>query len=95
MIIEDRHTGSIDLRQMKLLCSQLRIASNMSRQENYIVPIETADGVTGMKLRIVRGEDKKGLVDIFLEDKKCRQGSCYFEARKLSICYDSHRRGAD
>lgn len=69
MIIEDRHTGSIDLRQMKLLCSQLRIASNMSRQENYIVPIETADGVTGMKLSIVRGEDKKGMVDIFLEDK--------------------------
>lgn len=41
----------------------------MSRQENYIVPIETADGVTGMKLSIVRGEDKKGMVDIFLEVK--------------------------
>lgn len=85
MIIEDRHTGSIDIRQMKLLCSQLRIASNMSRQENYIVPIETADGVTGMKLRIVRGEDKKGLVDIFLEDKKCGRVAAYFEARENSV----------
>lgn len=85
MIIEDRRTGSIDLRQMKLLCSQLRIASNMSRQENYIVPIETADGVTGMKLRIVRGEDKKGLVDIFLEDKKCGRVAAYFEAKENSV----------
>lgn len=85
MIIEDRHTGSIDLRQMKLLCSQLRIASNMSRQENYIVPIETADGVTGMKLSIVRGEDKKGLVDIFLEDKKCGRVAAYFEAKENSV----------
>lgn len=85
MIIEDRHTDSIDLRQMKLLCSQLRIASNMSRQENYIVPIETADGVTGMKLRIVRGEDKKGLVDIFLEDKKCGRVAAYFEAKENSV----------
>lgn len=85
MIIEDRHTGSIDLRQMKLLCSQLRIASNMSRQENYIVPIETADGVTGMKLRIVRGEDKKGLVDIFLEDKKCGRVAAFFEAKENSV----------
>ena len=85
MIIEDRHTGSIDIRQMKLLCSQLRIASNMSRQENYIVPIETADGVTGMKLRIVRGEDKKGLVDIFLEDKKCVRVAAYFEAKENSV----------
>ena len=85
MIIEDRHTSSIDLRQMKLLCSQLRIASNMSRQENYIVPIETADGVTGMKLSIVRGEDKKGLVDIFLEDKKCGRVAAYFEAKENSV----------
>ena len=85
MIIEDRHTGSIDLRPMKLLCSQLRIASNMSRQENYIVPIETADGVTGMKLSIVRGEDKKGLVDIFLEDKKCGRVAAYFEAKENSV----------
>lgn len=85
MIIEDRHTGSIDLRQMKLLCSQLRIASNMSRQENYIVPIETADGVTGMKLSIVRGEDKKGMVDIFLEDKKCGRVAAFFEAKENSV----------
>lgn len=85
MIIEDRHTGSIDLRQMKLLCSQLKIASSMSRQENYIVPIETADGVTGMKLSIVRGEDKKGLVDIFLEDKKCGRVAAYFEAKENSV----------
>lgn len=85
MIIEDRHTGSIDIRQMKLLCSQLRIASNMSRQENYIVPIETADGVTGMKLSIVRGEDKKSLVDIFLEDKKCGRVAAYFEAKENSV----------
>lgn len=72
-------------RQMKLLCSQLRIASNMSRQENYIVPIETADGITGMKLRIVRGEDKKGMVDIFLEDKKCGRVAAYFEAKENSV----------
>lgn len=85
MIIEDRRTGSLDIRQMKLLCSQLKIASSMSRQENYIVPIETADGVTGMKLSIVRGEDKKGLVDIFLEDKKCGRVAAYFEAKENSV----------
>lgn len=85
MIIEDRRTGSLDIRQMKLLCSQLKIASSMSRQENYIVPIETADGVTGMKLSIVRGEDKKGLVDIFLEDKKCGRVAAYFEAKQNSV----------
>lgn len=73
MIIEDRHTGSIDLRQMKLLCSQLRIASNMSRQENYIVPIETADGVTGMKLSIVRGEDKRAWLTYSLRIKNAAE----------------------
>lgn len=62
MIVENKETGSLDIRQMKLLCSQLRIASGMAKQENYIVPVETSDGgVTGVNLRIVRGEDKKAL----------------------------------
>lgn len=65
--------------------SQDGLTFDMSRQENYIVPIETADGVTGMKLRIVRGEDKKGLVDIFLEDKKCGRVAAYFEAKENSV----------
>ena len=38
-----------------------------------------------MKLRIVRGEDKKGLVDIFLEDKKCGRVAAYFEAKENSV----------
>lgn len=38
-----------------------------------------------MKLSIVRGEDKKGMVDIFLEDKKCGRVAAYFEAKENSV----------
>ena len=86
MIIENRETGSLDIRQMKLLCSQLRIASGMAKQENYIVPVETSDGsVTGVNLRIVRGEDKKGFVDIFMEDSLKGRIAATFEAKENGV----------
>ncbi len=81
MIVEDKSAGSIDIKQMKLLCSQFRIASDMAKQENYIVPVETADGVTGVNLRIVRGEDKKGMVDIFFQGRLSGKVAASFEAK--------------
>ena len=86
MIIENKETGSLDIRQMKLLCSQLRIASGMAKQENYIVPVETSDGgVNGVNLRIVRGEDKKGFVDIFMEDNLKGRIAATFEAKENGV----------
>ena len=86
MIIENKETGSLDIRQMKLLCSQLRIASGMAKQENYIVPVETSDGsVTGVNLRIVRGEDKKGFVDVFMEDSLKGRIAATFEAKENGV----------
>lgn len=40
---------------------------------NYIVPIETADGVTGMKLSIVRGEDKRAWLTYSLRIKNAAE----------------------
>ena len=86
MIIENKETGSLDIRQMKLLCSQLRMASGMAKQENYIVPVETSDGsVTGVNLRIVRGEDKKGFVDIFMEDSLNGRIAATFEVKENGV----------
>ena len=53
----------------------------MAKQENYIVPVETADGVTGVNLRIVRGEDKKGMVDIFFQGRLSGKVAASFEAK--------------
>ncbi|WP_455720525.1 DUF6240 domain-containing protein [Agathobacter sp.] len=85
MIVEDKSAGSIDIKQMKLLCSQFRIASDMAKQENYIVPVETADGVTGVNLRIVRGEDKKGMVDIFFQGRLSGKVAASFEAKANGV----------
>lgn len=85
MIVEDKSAGSIDIKQMKLLCSQFKIASDMAKQENYIVPVETADGVTGVNLRIVRGEDKKGMVDIFFQGRLSGKVAASFEAKANGV----------
>ena len=85
MIIEDPDTRNLDIRQMKILASSFKIASNMAKQENYIVPVQTADGVTGINLKIVRGEDKKGFVDIFFNGKLSGKIAASFEAKEKGI----------
>ena len=57
----------------------------MAKQENYIVPVQTADGVTGINLKIVRGEDKKGFVDIFFNGKLSGEIAASFEAKEKGI----------
>ena len=45
----------IELRELSLLHKQLRVASALSRNDNYEVPMEIGDEMTSVNLRIVRG----------------------------------------
>ncbi|MBO6214981.1 MAG: flagellar hook-length control protein FliK, partial [Lachnospiraceae bacterium] len=55
----------IDVRSMRRAVTQLRMVSDMSqKRETYAVPIMVGDELGNLSLRIVRGKDEKGLVDI-------------------------------
>ena len=70
MITEDEDVTSIDLRQMKLLNTQIAIGTRQAKEETYAIPVLVGDEVTNISLKIVRGKEKKGLVDItFSTDK--------------------------
>ncbi len=45
----------IELRELSLLHKQLRVATALSRNDNYEVPMEIGDEMTSVNLRIVRG----------------------------------------
>ncbi len=70
MIVEE-DVRSIDVRGMHLIQTELHTQGEISkRSENYIVPIMVADEVGNLNLKIVRGSDKKGLVDIAFDMEK-------------------------
>ena len=64
MIIE-QDVSSVDVRGMKQISKQLEILSGMAgKRETYEMPILVADENGTMMLKIVRGEEEKGAVDL-------------------------------
>lgn len=85
MIIEDEQVSAVDLRELRLLNKQLSLCAKQSREECYMIPIETGEGVTGVSLKILRGEEKKGLVDILFRGSLMGKVAASFEAKEDSI----------
>ena len=70
MIVEE-DVRSIDVRGMHLIQTQLHTQGEISqRNENYTIPIMVADEVGNLSLKIVRGKEEKGLVDIAFNMEK-------------------------
>lgn len=64
MIIQSRSVNSMDLKAMKLLNTQISLGTAGAKEENYAIPVLVGDEVTNVSLKIVRGKEKKGLVDV-------------------------------
>ncbi len=64
MIIESDQVSSLDLKAMKLLNAQIGLGTAAAKEENYAIPVLVGDEVTNVSLKIVRGKEKKGMVDI-------------------------------
>lgn len=60
---EDTKTA-VDVRELRLMAGQFRLASRMARQEQYHIPIQVQGETGEMTLKIVNGTEEKGIVDI-------------------------------
>ena len=59
---------SIDIKGMKLVTTQIKALGVMSKKsETYHIPIMVEDEVGNLSLKIVRGTEEKGLVDVALD----------------------------
>jgi hypothetical protein len=86
MIIENDKTGTLDLKALRLMSTQFSICAKQAKNESYMIPIQTSDGgVTGVSLKIVRGTNKKGMVDILFGSKGAGKVAATFEAKENGI----------
>lgn len=67
MIVEKENVTSIDVREMKVAMSQISLMGEQAKEEQYAVPVFVQGEMCNVSLKIVRGEDKKGLVDILFD----------------------------
>ena len=86
MIIEDHDDiGTLDIRAMQLATTQFKLCAEKAKEESYMIPIQTGDSVTGVSLKIVRGEKKKGSVDILFESSAMGKVAASFEAKSNRV----------
>lgn len=84
-MINDREISSLDVRELKVLRSQIQISSRMSREENYAVPVLIADELTNVQLKIVRGKKTRGMVDIFFENERLGKVAARLQATEKRV----------
>ncbi|MCM1258000.1 MAG: DUF6240 domain-containing protein [Roseburia sp.] len=85
MIADKEHITSMDIRELKLMSTQLSIAGKMAEEENYTIPVLVGDEVTNLSLKIVRGTKKKGIVEIMFETEKAGKIAAAIRAEEKGI----------
>lgn len=85
MIIEDPSIRSVDIRELRTMCRQFTFCAKRAKEESYMIPVETADGITGVAVKVVRGKAEKGLVDIFFGGAHMGNVAASFEAKENGI----------
>lgn len=84
-MIESDNVTSIDVREMRLMSAQLSINNVLAKEEQYSVPVMVGDGVVSVSLKIVRGADKKGIVDITMESALRGKIAATFQAKEQGV----------
>lgn len=85
MIIENEPVSVKDLRDLRIMNQQLFLCNQKAQEESFLIPVETGDSVTGVNLKIVRGKEDKGLVDIFFRGALMEKVAASFEAKENGV----------
>ena len=83
--IESDDVTSVDVREMRLMQAQLSMSSLFAKDEKYNIPVLVGDKVTNVSLKIVRGVDTKGIVDVMLESEMAGKIAATFQAKEEGI----------
>ena len=81
MILEE-DVSTLDLREYRLMTASLQLCARQAREESYMVPVETADGICGVAVRVIRDKDRKGTVDISFNGNLAGRVAASFEAKE-------------
>ena len=85
MIIEDPDVNTIDVRAMKQATMQFQLCAKKSKEESFMIPVQTGDGVTAGSLKVVRGKKEKGWVDILFDTNKLGKVAASFQAKEDGV----------
>ena len=65
--IQQRNLGYLDVKELQSVYKQISVASNLSKEENYEIPVQIGEEITSINLKIVQGTKELREVKITLE----------------------------
>lgn len=81
MITENPEISTLDIRAMRQMTAQFSICARQAREECYMVPVQIGESVTGVSLKVVRGKEEKGVVDILFDGGRVGRIAASFQAK--------------
>ena len=81
-MMESDDVTSLDLKEMKLMSQQISILGSMAKKEEYAVPVLVQDEMGCVSLKIVRGKEEKGKVNITFETQTLGKIAAEFSVTK-------------
>lgn len=82
--LQDPEVKSIDIREIKMLRQEIRLAANISNDERYEVPVRIGDEITSVNLTIVHS-DEKSMVNITMDSEKTGKAAAQFTIKNGGV----------
>lgn len=76
---------SFDIRDLKIMRQEIELGNKMAKEENYAIPVLVADEYTNIQLKIVRGTDKRGRLDVIFDSPKLGKVAARFQVQGEKI----------
>lgn len=82
---ETENVRSLDIRDLKIMRQEIELGTRMAREENYAIPVLVADEYTNIQLKIVRGTEKRGRLDVIFESPKLGRVTARFQVQQETV----------
>ncbi|MCI8484150.1 MAG: hypothetical protein HFH41_07405 [Lachnospiraceae bacterium] len=84
-MIQSENVESVDIRDMRILQQQIALGTRMAKEETYAIPVLVADELTNVQLKIVRGKEERGRVDILFDSPQLGKVAARFQVQQESM----------
>lgn len=78
---ETKDVQSFNIRDLKILRQEIELGTKMAKEENYAIPVLVADEYTNIQLKIVRGTEKRGRLDVIFDSPKLGKVAARFQVQ--------------
>lgn len=84
-MVNEVEVTSVDLKEMRMIHTQIELGTKMAKEETYHIPVLVGDSVTGVSLKIVRGKEEKGRVDVIFGGENVGKVAAQISAKGTKI----------